>query len=177
MKELQENEILVHVEGKDIPVTLDSGATITVLPKESIPNSWLTGRQIQGKGFGIDHNVTIEEAHLSLKVAGKHLTTMGGVVPAHKINGIGVLSYRSTSGKGDITFSKLLQDALDRTDDDRLYLDYTTTANKTEGVVKHGLNEGEEVVQAKEEKDEEEDVQFLGIRSEGFLVNEEGSLE
>ena len=174
---MQENEILVHVEGKDIPVTLDSGATITVLPKESIPNSWLTGRQIQGKGFGIDHNVTIEESHLSLKVAGKHLTTMGGVVPAHKINGIGVLSYRSTSGKGDITFSKLLQDALDRTDDDRLYLDYTTTANKTEGVVKHGLNEGEEVVQAEEEKDEEEDVQFLGIRSEGFLVNKEWSLE
>ena len=46
IKELQENEILVRVAGKDVPVTLDSGATITVLPKEIVPSTWLTGDKL-----------------------------------------------------------------------------------------------------------------------------------
>ena len=177
VKELHDNEILVQVEGKDIPVTLDSGATITVLPKEMIPNTWLTGRQIAGKGFGIDHEVNIEEAHLSLQVAGKHLTTMGGVVPAKQINGIRVLSYKSTNGKEDISFPKLLQDALTRTDEDRLYLDYSNTNQDTQGVVMDSLDGGDEVVHVEAEQEEVIDSECLGIRKEGFLVEEEGSLE
>ena len=177
VKELHDNEILVQVEGKDIPVTLDSGATITVLPKEMIPNTWLTGRQIAGKGFGIDHEVNIEEAHLSLQVAGKHLTTMGGVVPAEQINGIGVLSYKSTNGKEDISFPKLLQDALTRTDEDRLYLDYSNTNQDTQGVVMDSLDGGDEIVHVEAEKEEVKDLECLGIRKEGSLVEEEGSLE
>ena len=172
IKELQENEILVKVAGKDVPVTLDSGATITVLPKEMVPNTWLTGKQIVGKGFGINHNLDMEEANLSLSVAGKKMTTLGGVVPSKEINGIGVLSYRSTNSTKDLSFSKLLEDALSRADDDRLYLDFNDTTQEEQGVVKDSLDGDGEV-----DKDEENDTMSLGIVDEGFLAEEEGSLE
>ena len=178
VKELHDNEILVKVQGTDIPVMLDSGATITVLPKEMVPETWLTGRKIAGKGFGTDHDVNIEEAHLSLQVAGKQLSTMGGVVPAEQINGIGVLSYRSTTGNREISFPKLLQDAPDRTDDDRLYLDYTSTTKDVQGAVKDNMHDSEGEAQVEVEKEEEFDLPCLGIRKEGSLVvQEEGSSE
>ena len=120
--------------------------------------------------------MNIEEAHLSLQVAGKQLSTMGGVVPAEQINGIGVLSYRSTTGNREISFSKLLQDALDWTDDDRLYLDYTSTNKDVQGAVKDNMYDSEEEAQGEVEKEEETDLLSLGIRQEGSLVEEEGSL-
>ena len=173
IKELQENEILVRVAGKDVPVTLDSGATITVLPKEMVPETWLTGKQIVGKGFGINHSLNIEEANLSLLVAGRKMKTLGGVIPSKEINGIGVLSYRSTSNTKDLNFPKLLEDALKRSDKDRLYFDYNNTTQEEQGAVKDSMNEGGSEV----DKEEEEDKLSLGIVDEGFLVEEEGSSE
>ena len=172
VKELQENEILVRVAGKDVPVTLDSGATITVLPKERVPKAWLTGKQIVGKGFGIDHNLNIEEANLSILVAGKLMKTLGGVVPSKEINGTGVLSYRSTANTRDLNFPKLLEDALNRSDEDRLYLDYTNTAPTRQGAVVDSVKEGGSEV----EKEEEEAQQSLGIVDEGSLVEKEGNM-
>ena len=170
VKELQENEILIKVEGRQA-VTLDSGATITVLPKESIPSEWLTGKNIEGKGFSTDHSLNIEEANLSFLVDGTEMTTLGGVVPSNDINGIGVLSYRSVGKTGKISFPKLLEDALQRTDDDRLYLEYEDSQKEIQGVVQDSLK-GDEV-----DKVEEDDMESLGLREAGFLAKEEGSKE
>ena len=169
IKELQENEILVKVAGKDVPVTLDSGATITVLPKEIVPSTWLTGRQIAGKGFGIDHNVTIEEAHLSIQVAGKKMTTMGRVVPSKQINGTGVLSYRSTTNTKDLSFPKLLEKAIAREDDDRLYLDYNDPSQETQGVVTDSVYGEEEVINVEEKE--------LGFMEDILATEEEPSVD
>ena len=170
VKELQENEILVRVAGKEVPVTLDSGATITVLPKERVPETWLTGKQIVGKGFGIDHNLNIEEANLSIVIEGKLMKTLGGVVPSKEINGTGVLSYRSTANARDLSFPKLLENALNRSDEDRLYWDYTSTTPTRQGAVGEGVQESEGRV----EKEEEQAQQSLGIVDEGSLVESEG---
>ena len=179
VKELQENEILVKVAGKEIPVTLDSGATITVLPKELVPDAWLTGKTIMGKGFGNNHKLTMQEANLTLTVAGKKMTTLGGVIPSKDINGTGVLSYRSTSNNKELKFPKLLEDALKRDDDDRLYLDYSSTTQKDQGVVLHSVDEGSTETDNDEgvDKEEEEDERSLGSMDEGSLVEEEGRLE
>ena len=172
IKEMQDNEILVNVAGKNIPVTLDSGATITVLPKEAVPIEWLTGKQIVGKGFSIDHHLNIEEANLSLTVAGKKMETLGGVVSSEDINGIGVLSYLSAKNIRDLSFPKLLEDALNRPEEDRLYVDQNDTTPEEKGEMKDSLKEGGSEV----EKEEVEDSLALGIGEEGFLVQEEGSL-
>ena len=158
------------MKDRDAPVTLDSGATITVLPKETVPSEWLTGNIIEGKGFIADHSLNIEEARLSLLVEGIPMTTLGGVVPSKAVDGIGVLSYKSINKTGDITFPKLLEKVLQRTDDDRLYLQYEDpTQEELQGVVQDSLD-GDEV-----EMVEEDDKENLGLRKEGFLAQEEGS--
>ena len=173
VKELQENEILVKVAGKDIPVTLDSGATLTVLPKETVPEAWLTETKIVGKGFGTDHNLNIEEANLSIQIAGRQMKTLGGVVPSREINGTGVLSYKSTANTKELNFPQLLEAALKRSDEDRLYLDYNNPIQEEQGAAANSMDEGGRKV----DKEEEEDKLSLGIVDDGFLAEEEGSLE
>ena len=172
IKEMQDNEIFVNVAGKNIPVTLDSGATITVLPKEAVPIEWLTGKQIVWKGFSINHHLNIEKANLSLTVAGKKMETLRGVVPSKDINAIGVLSYLSAKNIRDLSFPKLLEDALNRPEEDRLYVDQNDTTPEEKGEMEDSLKEGGSEV----EKEEVEDSLALGIAEEGFLVQEEGSL-
>ena len=135
------------------------------------------GKTIEGKGFINDHNLNIQEARLYFKIDGEEVTTLGGVVPGKAVDGIGVLSYRSLNRAGKASFPRLLEKALQRCDDDRLYLDYDGAAQEnTEGEVKDSL-EGVEVVQDEVEKEEVKDLECLGIRKEGSLVKEEGSLE
>ena len=92
-------------------------------------------------------------------------------MPSNDINGIGVLSYRSVGKTGKISFPKLLEDALQRTDDDRLYLEYEDSQKEIQGVVQDSLK-GDEV-----DKVEEDDMESLGLREAGFLAKEEGSKE
>ena len=68
---LQDNETMVSIAGELVPMTVDMGASFTLVPRELIPVSCLTGRK--QKYVGVDKSKGISEgevANVSMVISG-----------------------------------------------------------------------------------------------------------
>lgn len=97
-KILQEDEAMAKVNGYLFPVCVDTGAWMSLIPKELANLDSLTGRVIRSKmvnGVTMD----LDEAKLEWEVEGIEFEGKVGVVEGEKIGWVGLLSVCFSSEK------------------------------------------------------------------------------
>jgi len=71
IKMLDHNELIATLDGVSFPVTLNTGGSVSLVPKELVPKFALRGETIETKGVGRSYMKT-EEAFVELHI-GQHL--------------------------------------------------------------------------------------------------------
>jgi len=89
-KVLRRNEMLANVGGISLPVTLDTGAEVSVLPEEAECMQRLTGETVTLMGI-LESSVptTVPLAEVELSMGGEEITTIAAMVPGAYIDGKG----------------------------------------------------------------------------------------
>ena len=82
---LSGDSLLTKVGDKSIPVTLDSGTTISILPKEIVPPEALTAKEIEAKCAN-KSKMMLQQAFLEMTINKKVIKRMGGVIAGSSID-------------------------------------------------------------------------------------------
>ena len=93
IKQFKQNQIIADIDGINLPVTLDTGAAISIFPKELVPVKALTGRTIKATAVLRSQPMVIEEAMLKFNVNNHPIEVMGGVLPGAELNWVGIVGY------------------------------------------------------------------------------------
>ena len=138
--------MLAKVGDKSIPVTLDSRATISILPKEIVPPEALTGKEIEARCVN-KSTMMLKQAFLEMTVNEKVIKRMGGVIARSFIDWIGILSCDCSSTEQVDLMCTLMKSRNRMTDAEAQY-DQTTTHQQSwtdKGVVQDSVVSGVEV--------------------------------
>ena len=84
VKALGKNEVMADVSGTVIPVTVDSGAQMTVVPLEVVKDHEFTGETTTFNGT-IDGEYTGQLADITLKMGSELFHRKAVAIPGHKI--------------------------------------------------------------------------------------------
>ena len=129
-KVLRRNEMLATVGEITMPLTLDTGAEVSVLPIEADCIKRYTGETVTLGG--VFENATSRKAPLAeveIVIGGDVVTTVAAMVEGEYINWEGALAFDTDSDKSLELFGKLNRIRAERYKGDRLYSPVTVTDN------------------------------------------------
>ena len=119
---LRRNEILATVGGISMPVTLDTGAEVSVLPEEADCVLRYTGEKVTLTG--VFDNLTSRTAPLAeaeLTIGGEVINTIAAMVPSDYINWEGALAFNTDNSNSLNSLTRLNNVRLKTYKDGRTY--------------------------------------------------------
>ena len=105
---LQQNETMVSIDGELVPMTMDTGASFSLVPRELIPASCLTGRK--QKYIGVDKNKGSSEgeiANVSMTIRDIAKTVEVTAVPGEHLGWVTALKLSVTEPEDQQLLLKL----------------------------------------------------------------------
>ena len=133
---LKENDLLVRVGGSSFPATLDTGATVSVIPKEFVREDALTGETEQIRGFRED--VPFQEAPLaevSIQAGGLTLKRKVALLDGKSLGWEGAISFSCKDREQRKQLTKLLDYRSNMTEEQAQYLPPRKVRGKMTGAV------------------------------------------
>ena len=91
-RKLGRNELMGKLGTHSLSFTLDTGADVTVVPKEFVDDSVLTGDQVIVQSAS-GHSIPMKTAAIELDIGGHKVNRTAAICSGSELGGVGLLSF------------------------------------------------------------------------------------
>ena len=145
---LKENETMVSIDGIQIPTTIDTGASVSLVPRELIPTECLTGRKQVYVGIEKSKgNSDGELANVTMRILDQERSVEVTAMPGERLGWVGALTMSLIDREDKELLTKLADSRCNMSDEEVSYIPPRQGSQGFQGAVWHLSGEEESIPQ------------------------------